>query len=49
MQQGATLVAGTGYQYGDTEFLEFSERLYAGFARELRTGDARSRSPSALR
>jgi hypothetical protein len=34
----ATLVAGTGYQYGDTDFLEYSERLYAGFARQLRTG-----------
>jgi hypothetical protein len=36
--KGATLVAGTGYQYGDTEFIEFGERLYLEFARELRTG-----------
>ena len=36
--KGATLVAGTGYQYGDTDFLEYSERLYALFARELRRG-----------
>jgi hypothetical protein len=35
---GATLVAGTGYQYGDTEFLEYCERLYREFARQLRTG-----------
>ena len=28
----ATLVAGTGYQYGDTDFLEYSERLYRNFA-----------------
>ena len=34
----ATLVAGTGYQYGDTDFLEYSERLYRNFARELRVG-----------
>jgi len=34
--RGATLVAGTGYQYGDTEFLAYSERLYAEFARQLR-------------
>ena len=27
-QKRATLVAGTGYQYGDTDFLEYSERLY---------------------
>ena len=34
----ATLVAGTGYQYGDTDFLEYNERLYRNFAQELRTG-----------
>ncbi len=34
----ATLVAGTGYQYGDTDFLEYSERLYRNFARQLRVG-----------
>ena len=37
-QKGTTLVAGTGYQYGDTDFIEYSERLYLGFTRELRTG-----------
>jgi hypothetical protein len=37
-QKGATLIAGTGYQYGDTDFIEYSERLYVQFARELRTG-----------
>ncbi|MEO6715355.1 MAG: C25 family cysteine peptidase, partial [Mycobacteriales bacterium] len=39
-QKKATLIAGTGYQYGDTEFLEYSERLYANFARQLRAGDS---------
>ncbi len=34
----ATLIAGTGYQYGDTDFLEYSERLYVNFARQLRAG-----------
>ncbi len=34
----ATLIAGTGYQYGDTDFVEYSERLYAGFAKQLRYG-----------
>ena len=34
----ATLIAGTGYQYGDTDFLEYSERLYRNFARSLRAG-----------
>ncbi len=37
-QKGATLVAGTGYQYGDTDFIEYSERLYLEFAKQLRTG-----------
>ena len=37
-QKRATLIAGTGYQYGDTDFLEYSERLYRDFARQLRAG-----------
>ena len=39
-RSGAVLVAGTGYQYGDTDFLEYSERLYRDFAEELRAGAA---------
>ena len=35
----ATLVGGTGYQYGDTDFMEYSERLYKDFAEALRMGD----------
>ncbi|MEJ2708534.1 MAG: choice-of-anchor Q domain-containing protein [Anaerolineales bacterium] len=34
----ATLVGGTGYQYGDTDFLEYSERLYYEFSRQLKAG-----------
>ena len=41
-QKGATLIAGTGYQYGDTDFLEYSERLYKGFAQQLRAGPSGS-------
>jgi len=37
-QKGATLIAGTGYQYGDTDFIEYSERLYLEFSRQLRVG-----------
>ena len=37
-RKGATLIAGTGYQYGDTDFLEYSERIYAEFAHQLRVG-----------
>ncbi len=35
-QKGATLIAGTGYQYGDTDFLAFSEKIYTEFSRQLR-------------
>ncbi len=37
-RKGATFVAGTGYQYGDTDFLEYSERLYSGLVAQLRQG-----------
>ncbi|MEQ9005249.1 MAG: hypothetical protein RIE74_16950 [Pseudomonadales bacterium] len=37
-RKGATFIGGTGYQYGDTEFIEFGERLYLEFTRVLRTG-----------
>ena len=36
--KGATLIAGTGYQYGDTDFIEYGERLYLEFSQELRAG-----------
>ena len=45
----ATLIAGTGYQYGDTDFLEYSERLYHNFARQLRAGRRGRPSRSAKR
>jgi CSLREA domain-containing protein len=34
-QKQATLIAGTGYQYGDTDFLAYSEQLYADFSAAL--------------
>jgi hypothetical protein len=37
-QKGATLIAGTGYQYGDTDFEMYSEQIYAGFAAQLLQG-----------
>ncbi|MGQ0602554.1 MAG: right-handed parallel beta-helix repeat-containing protein [Anaerolineales bacterium] len=37
-RRGATLVAGTGYQYGDTDFIYYSEALYLNFSQQLRTG-----------
>jgi hypothetical protein len=36
--RGATLIGGTGYQYGDTDFLAYSEKIYAEFTRQLRVG-----------
>ena len=47
-QKRATLIAGTGYQYGDTDFLEYSERLYRNVAQAFRfgtgTGERRRRA-----
>ena len=34
----AVLIGGTGYQYGDTDFIMYSEQIYGNFARELRVG-----------
>jgi CSLREA domain-containing protein len=34
----ATLIAGTGYQYGDTDFIKYSERIYLNFSQQLRAG-----------
>ena len=60
-QKRATLIAGTGYQYGDTDFLMYSERIYSGFAhmscgwasrdrfRSARRSCAPSRPTSAIR
>ena len=37
-QQRATLIAGTGYQYADTDFLAYSAKLYTQVAHQLRSG-----------
>jgi len=37
-QKGATLIAGTGYQYGDTDILEYNERIYLAFHQQLLVG-----------
>jgi CSLREA domain-containing protein len=36
--KGATLIAGTGYQYGDTDFIKYSEQLYLNFSQQLLVG-----------
>ncbi len=33
-----TSILGTGYQYGDTDFIEYSERIYSEFSMQLRYG-----------
>ncbi|MDO8671123.1 MAG: hypothetical protein Q7O66_06790, partial [Dehalococcoidia bacterium] len=39
LRKGAAgLVASTGYAYGDTELVEYGERLLVNFAQQLRTG-----------
>ncbi len=38
-EKGVTWIGGTGFQYGDTEFIEYSERLYLDFTRNLRYED----------
>ena len=47
-QQKAVLIGGTGYQYGDTDFLEYSERLYLDIARRLHEDDRLDRRPIAI-
>ncbi|HUK45575.1 MAG TPA: hypothetical protein VLV28_09785 [Gaiellaceae bacterium] len=37
-EKQATVVAGTGYQYGDTDFVAYSAKLYASFAQDLVAG-----------
>lgn len=36
--RGATLIGGTGYQYGDTDFMKYSEQILANTTLELRYG-----------
>ncbi|NJM07465.1 hypothetical protein HC891_16715, partial [Candidatus Gracilibacteria bacterium] len=45
LARGATVVAATAYQFGDTDFIEYGERLYLELARQLR---ADSGAPIAL-
>ena len=46
--KGATFIGGTGYQYGDTDFIEYSERLYLEFTRQLRSGSGQVAVGKAL-
>ena len=36
--RGATVVGGSGYQYGDTDFIKYSEKILTDVVRELRYG-----------
>ena len=44
-QQHAVLIGGTGYQYGDTDFLEYSERLYLDLAEPAARGTGPGDAP----
>jgi hypothetical protein len=37
-RKGSIWISGTGYQYGDTDFIEYTERLLLEVSRALRTG-----------
>ena len=45
-EQHAVLIGGTGYQYGDSDFLEYSERLYLQVARRLHEGTTGGSNPA---
>jgi CSLREA domain-containing protein len=47
-QKRATLISGTGYQYGDTDFLAHAERIYEEFARQLRITTQVNGAPEAV-
>ncbi len=38
MHRAAVVIGGTGYQYGDTDFVEYSDRLYVEFFKQLLRG-----------
>ena len=48
-RKGATLIGGTGYQYGDAELMEYAERLYLGFTQQLRRPGAISVGQALVR
>ena len=47
-QQHAVLIGGTGYQYGDSDFLEYSERVYLDLAKRLHEGPTAGPAPVAV-
>jgi hypothetical protein len=38
IKQVGAFIGGTGYQYGDTDFVEYNDRLYVDVAQQLRSG-----------
>lgn len=45
-EAGATLIAGTGYQYGDTNYVAYSDQLYVDLAKQL--GDQPASGPGPV-
>jgi len=46
--KGAIWISGTGYQYGDTDFVEYTERLLLDVARALRTAPTSAPAPVSV-
>lgn len=47
-EAGATLIAGTGYQYGDTNYVAYSDQLYVDLAQQLGYQPAGGPGPVAI-
>jgi hypothetical protein len=47
-EAGATLIAGTGYQYGDTNYVAYSDQLYVDLAQQLDQQPGASSGPVSV-
>ncbi len=47
-EAGATLIAGTGYQYGDTNYVAYSDQVYVDLAKQLDVQPGASPGPVAI-
>jgi hypothetical protein len=47
-EAGATLIAGTGYQYGDTDYVAYSDQVYVDVAQQLGYQPTAGASPVAV-
>ena len=47
-EAGATLIAGTGYQYGDTNYVAYSDQVYVDLAKQLDVQPGSAPGPVAI-